>query len=64
MRAVIKQLARRMSELPADIEQFYDNASSPGDTELQNSFIQISRSFKQVFFGSRRPRRMYGRSKK
>lgn len=49
MKAAIKQLARRMSEFPADIEQLYDNASNPGNTELQNSFIQISSSFKQVF---------------
>lgn len=54
MKVVIKQLSRRMDELPVELENLYDkhyrNASNPGYKELQNVLIQISECFEKVFW--------------
>ena len=51
---VVKQLSRRMDELPVELETLYDkhyrNASNPGYTELQKVLIRISECFEKVFF--------------
>lgn len=53
VKAVIKQLSRRMSELPPDLMALYDkhysNASSPRYTELNNVFLGVSKCFEKVF---------------
>lgn len=53
VRLFIKQLSRRMNELPVELEALYDkhysNASTPGYTELQGVLVQISKHFEKVF---------------
>lgn len=53
IKVLIKQLSRRMNELPAKLETLYDkhylNASNPGYTELQSVLIGISKCFEKVF---------------
>ena len=54
MKVVIKQLSRRMDELPVELETLYDkhyrNASNPRYQELQKVLIRISECFEKVFF--------------
>lgn len=53
LKVFIKQLSRRMSELPVELEKLYDkhhsNASNLGLTELLNTFIAVSGCFHKVF---------------
>lgn len=50
---IIKQLCRRMKELPVELEAFYDshyeNASKPGYNELQGVLMPVLKYFERVF---------------
>ena len=53
IRLAIKQLCRRMTSVPVELQTMYDahfrNASEPNLDELRNVFIAISNHFKHVF---------------
>jgi len=53
VKVIIKQLCRRMDELPIELEKLYDdhyrNASNPGYTELRDTLMRVSGYFGKVF---------------
>lgn len=53
IRIAMKQLTRRMTELPTELEALYEkhhlNASTPCVAELQDVFMKVSKRFGQVF---------------